>query len=129
MYASALTKDTQTYSRVCGKGNYHYESIQMNVQQNGAYSFDSNNTIITYGYIYKNDFDPWYLTENLLAQSNYSCGEYHFHLAAHLQVNTTYVLVVTTFDRNVQGEFSVLVSGPNNISLNRISEYLYFIVA
>jgi hypothetical protein len=127
MYASALTKDTQTYSRVCG-GNYHYESIQMNVQQNGAYSFDSNNTIITYGYIYKNDFDPWYPFENLLVQSNYRCGEYPFHLATYLQVNTTYVLVVTTFDRNVQGEFSVLVSGPNNISLNRISEYLYFIV-
>jgi hypothetical protein len=34
------------------------------------------------------------------------------------------VLVVTTFDRNVQGEFSVLVSGTNNVSLNRISEYL-----
>ncbi len=119
-----LTEDTQTYSRICGKGNYHYESLQVNVQKNGTYSFDSNNTIITYGYIYKNDFDPWYPTKNLLVQSNYSCGEYHFHLTTHLQVNTTYVLVVTTFDRNVQGEFSVLVSGTNNISLNRISKYL-----
>ena len=123
-YASVLTKDTQTYSRVCGRTNYHYETIQMNVQENSTYRFDSNSTIITYGYIYEHSFDPFNPTENLLTQSNYSCGGYHFQLATYLQVNKIYILVVTTFEPNVQGAFSVFVYGPNNASQNRISEYL-----
>jgi len=126
-YASVLTKDTQTYSRVCGRTNYHYETIQVNVQETSTYSFDSHSTIITYGYIYEYNFDPFNPTENLLAQSNYSCGGYHFQFAAQLQFNTTYILVVTTFESNVQGAFSVFVYGSNNVSLNRTSEYLYFI--
>ncbi len=126
-YESVLTVKTQTYCRVCGRTNYYYETIQVNVQENGAYSFDSNSTIITYGYIYKSDFDPFNPTENVISQSGYDCDGYHFRLATYLQANTTYVLVVTTFDPNVQGPFSVLVIGPNNVSLNRISEYLYFI--
>ncbi len=122
-----LTKDTQTYSRVCGRTNYHYETIQVNVDETSTYSFDSNSTIITYGYLYEDNFDPFDPTKNLLTQSNYSCGGFHFQFAAHLQFNTTYVLVVTTFEANVQGEFSVFVIGPNNVSLNHTSEYLYII--
>jgi hypothetical protein len=123
-YTSVLTKDTQTYSRVCGRTNYHYETIQVNVQENSTYSFDSISTIITYGYIYEYSFDPFNPTENLLSQSNYSCGGFHFQFATYLRRNMTYVLVVTTFQPNVQGSFSVFVRGPNNVSLNRISEYL-----
>jgi hypothetical protein len=121
-YASVLTKNTQTYSRICGRTNYYYETIQVNVQENSTYTFDSNSSIITYGYIYKNNFDPSHPTENLLTQSNYTCGEYHFQFSTELQVNTTYILVVTTFESNVQGVFSVFVYGVNNVSLNHISE-------
>ena len=123
-YESILTKDTQTYSRVCGRTNYHYETIQVSVQENNIYRFDSNNTIITYGYIYKDSFDPYNPTENLLAQSNFTCGRFHFELATYLEANKTYILVVTTFESNVRGEFSVLVYGSSNVTLNRLCKYV-----
>ena len=123
-----LTKDTQTYSRVCEGTNYHYETIEVNVEETGTYSFDSNSTVTTYGYIYKHSFDPFNSNENLLTQSNHSCGRFHFQFTTHLQFNITYVLVVTTFEPNVQGAFSVFVVGSNDVSLNRTSEYLYIIM-
>lgn len=95
------------------------------MQENSTYSFDSNDTIGTYGYIYEHKFDPFNPTENLLAQSKFTCSGYRFRFAAHLEVNKIYTLVVTTFYPNVRGPFSILVGGSNNISLNRTSEYRY----
>jgi hypothetical protein len=99
----------------------------VNVQENGTYRFKSNSTIITYGYIYKNDFNPSNPDDISLAHSKYTCDKYHFDFIAYLQINTTYILVVTTRDPNVQGNFSIIVTGPNNISLNHICEYFLFV--
>jgi hypothetical protein len=123
-----LTADTQTYTRECGRSSYYYETIEVNVQETGNYSFGSISNIQTYGYIYEDSFDPFNPTQNLLSQDGYGCGMYKFQFTTWLQVNTTYVLVVTTFFPNVQGNFSVHVIGPNNVSLNRTSEYFCFFV-
>ena len=93
------------------------------MKTNGVYSFNSNNTNITYGYIYENDFDPSNPTNNLLAESSISCRRYHFKFGTYLKINKTYILVVTTFEPYVQGEFSLFVIGPNNVSLNRTCKY------
>jgi len=120
-YTSELTKETQVYPRVCGQGNYHYETIQVKVEQNGSYAFDGNNSILLYGYLYEHDFDPSYPNENLITQSNFTCGK-HFHVGAYLQINTIYILVVTTFDPNIKGSFTLRAIGPNNITLDRIGK-------
>ena len=121
-----MTKETPVYPRVCGKGNYHYQTIQVTVQQNGSYTFDSNSTIELYGYIYKNDFDPSYPNENVLTQSNFSCGRFYFQFGDYLEVNTVYILVVTTLDPNVRGSFTLFVTGPNNVTLNQIGRVCLF---
>jgi hypothetical protein len=121
-----LTQDNQAYHRVCGKGNYYYETIQVKVYQAGSYGFNSNSSIAIYGYLYKNDFNPFNPDENRITESNFSCNGFQFYLAAHLQMNITYVLVVTTLDPNVQGEFSVIVNGRNNVDLNRTGKFLSF---
>ncbi|CAF0936812.1 unnamed protein product [Adineta ricciae] len=121
-YASELNAQTEVYSRVCGRTSYHYQTIEVNVQESGAYSFDSNSTIVMYGYIYESAFDPFNPTENVLSQSGYDCDGYHFHFATYLRANTIYILLMTTFHPDIRGSFSVLVSGPNNISLNRINK-------
>jgi hypothetical protein len=95
-------------------------------QETGNYSFGSISTIETYGYIYNDSFDPFDPTKNLVLQDGYGCGIYKFQLITYLQANTTYVLVVTTFFPNVQGNFLVHVTGPNNVTLNHTSEYLSF---
>lgn len=117
-----MTKDTPVYSRVCGKGKYHYEIIEVNVQQNGSYRFESNSTIELFGYIYRNDFDPSFPNENLITQSNFSCGKFHFQVGGYLEVNTIYTLVITTFDPNVRGSFTLLVHGANNVTFKQISK-------
>lgn len=124
-YTSELTASTQTYARICGNGKYHYEAIEINVQENGMYGFKSNNPNKTLGIIYKNDFDPSYPADNLLANSTSACVRYYFQFGIHLHINTTYILVVTTVDPYVQGEFSVFVIGPSNVSLNRTCKFLY----
>ena len=129
IYSSTLTKDTRTFSRICGRTNYHYETIQVTVQENSTYRFDSSSSIVIYGYIYEHSFDPFNPAENLLAQSNYSCTGFHFQFTTYLQVNKMYVFVVTTFAPGIQGPFSVFVYGPNNVSLNRTSEYCKIIVS
>ena len=119
-YTSELTKETQVYARVCGEGSFYYETIEIKVQHKGNYNFDSNSSILLYGYIYENSFDPSYPNENLLTQSNFTCGQYRFKIITDLQVNIKYILVVTTFSSNVRGLFTLLVTGPQNITLNRI---------
>ena len=49
-----------------------------------------------------------------------------FQLTTYLHNGTTYILVVTTFDSKIQGAFSVFVTGPNSVSVNRTSEFFYF---
>jgi len=114
-----LTKNNLVYARICGRGTYHYETLQINVEQNGSYTFDSNTSIRLYGYLYENSFDPAYAMENLITESNYSCS-HPFKLGSYLEINRIYILVVTTFDPNVRGVFTLWVSGPNNITLNQI---------
>ena len=121
-YMSELTEQNQVYPRVCGIGNYHYEIVHINVEQSGSYTFDTNTSILLYGYLYRNDFDPSYPNRNLLAQSNFSCGKFHFGLAEYLELNTRYILVITTFDPNVIGSFTLFVNGPHNVTLNRIDK-------
>jgi hypothetical protein len=125
MYLSQLTADSRTYSRDCRISNYYYETIQMNVDETNYYSIESNSSINTFGYIYKDSFNPFNPFEKLLLQNVKQCN-IRFRLVINLQVGSTYILVVTTYRPNVTGAFSIIVSGPNNVSLKRIGEYLCY---
>ncbi len=128
MYSSALTTSSQKYGRSeCQPSNYYYEAIEVKVIDTGYYGLSSKSTIDIYNYIYKNTFIPFKPTENLLSVDTGSCANGRLKLTTVLQANTTYILVVTTYSPNVMGAFSIIVFGPNNVSLNRISEYLYFL--
>jgi len=121
-YSSELTKENQVYPRICGKGNYHYETIQINVKYNGSYTFDTNTSLLLFGYLYENNFDPSFPNQNLLIESNFSCGQYHFQLGDYLKINHVYILVITTFYPNVRGSFTLLITGPHNLTLSRINK-------
>ena len=120
-YTSELTKENQVYPRICGKGNYHYETIRISVQQNGSYMFNSDTyiSIPLYGYLYESDFDLSHPNKNLLAKTNESCKNLQLKLGSYLEINRTYILLVTTFDPDVRGPFTLLINGPKNITLNR----------
>jgi hypothetical protein len=100
----------------------------VNAVTTGVYSLSGTSTVGIYGYIYKDNFNPLNPFENLRSENGVSCGDRQFMLTTILETGTTYILVVTTFSPNATGNFSIFVSGPNNVSLNHISEYLYYLL-
>ncbi len=92
------------------------------------YTLRSSSTI-TYGYIYKDSFNPFNPTINLLAGDYGRCFNDQFQLTIVLQANTTYILVVTTYFPNDTEAFSIFVSAPNNVNFNHIGEFLYYLVS
>ncbi|CAF4021345.1 unnamed protein product [Adineta steineri] len=121
-YSSELTTKSQTYSRDCQKSNYYYETIRMNIMKNGDYALGSNSSMDTFGDIYKDDFNPMNPFENLLLQNYRRCSRQNFKFIANLHTGTKYILVVTTRNPNITGNFSILTSVSNNITLNRHSK-------
>jgi hypothetical protein len=96
--------------------------MRMTVITTGLYSIWSDSTVDTYGYIYKDNFDSLKPFENLFSQHSGSCNVGQFKLIIDLQADTTYILVVTTYRPNMTGNFSIFVSGPDNVTLSPISE-------
>ncbi|CAF3917205.1 unnamed protein product [Adineta steineri] len=123
-YSLQLTTESQTYSRDCRKSNYYYQAIQMNVMETGYYALNSISSMNTFGNIYKDDFDPMSPFENLLSQDYRACGHQNFKFIAYLHAGTRYILVVTTSSPNITGNFSILTSGPNNITLDPYTQIL-----
>jgi hypothetical protein len=113
------------YIRDCIEPNFYYESIQVKVIETGYYTFLSDSTMDTYGYIYKDKFDPLNPLENLLSINDDGGSYFQFRLDIRLVVDMTYVLVVTTYDSRRTGEFSITVSGNNKVTLEHLSEYVY----
>ena len=124
--SSSLTVDSPTYYRDCEVPQCHYETMEIYVLSNGMYVlWGESNTIKTYGYIYKNDFNPLKPKENLLSQHDGSCNDGQFKLFVDLEINIRYVLVVTTHHSEETGNFSVVISGPDNVIVNHISKYCH----
>jgi hypothetical protein len=113
------------YIRDCIEPNFYYKSIQVKVIESGYYTFQSDSRMDTYGYIYKNKFDPLNPLENLLSINDDGGSYFQFRLDIRLFVDMTYVLVVTTYDSNRTGEFSISVFGKNKVNLEHLSEYIF----
>ena len=57
------------------------------------------------------------VTSNLLIQNDDCGGRQQFYMEYLLQFNLNYILVVTTWDSNVTGAYSIQVVGPAAVSL------------
>ncbi|CAF0735875.1 unnamed protein product [Adineta steineri] len=122
IYSSVLTEKHPTYSRIdCDLPNYYYEAIQMNVNESRYYSFNFNSSIDIHGYMYKENFYPSGPSMNLITKNVDSLGKNQFEFRIFLQSTTANILVVTTSIPNVTGAFSVVVSGINNVTFERLN--------
>jgi len=117
-YSSQLTIKNEIYSRICGTGNYHYETIELSVQLSGTYIFNSDSSILLYGYLYENNFNPLYPMENLIAENYFSFYD-SFQFGNYLEVKRKYILLLTTFEPNVKGSFTIGISGPKNVTFKK----------
>ena len=89
----------------------------------GSYLFLSGSNINTYGYLYKDHFNPLDPAKMFLAENDEGCENGQFQLIVDLECSGTYILIVTTYSAEVTGEFLIFGSGPDSITFNRISEY------
>ncbi|CAF0747170.1 unnamed protein product [Adineta steineri] len=121
MYSLALTANNQMYSpNFHYEPNYYYETIQIDVVTDGFYTIASNSSMHTLGYIYNDDFDPFYPSANLISHNLAGCSFKNFRLEVNLLFNVKYILVVTTRYADETGAFSIIVSGLTNTSIERI---------
>jgi hypothetical protein len=127
-HSSELTVNSPLYYRNCQIPKCYYETLEMIVNTNGSYVIWSVAEIDTYGYIYKDTFNPLKPSDNLLLEHNGSCNQGQFKFYIDLEINIRYVLVVTTYRPYTMGSFSIFVSGLNNVTVNRFSKYLYYFV-
>ncbi|CAF0818601.1 unnamed protein product [Adineta steineri] len=118
-YLSMLTENSQHFPQPFETGKHYYESIQINVNMSGLFIISSKSRSDLFGYIYKNSFNPLNPTENLLEVDDNGCSDNQFKLLIALEVNTKYILVVTTSQANVTGTFSIILSGPTKAVLER----------
>ncbi len=100
----------------------------MNVTANGYYNLGVDSSVNTSGYIYKNKFTPFNSSQNLVSNDYGTCIYPGFRPIGYLQANTTYVLVATTYSPNITGSFSILVYGPNKVSIKHLGEYIHVLV-
>ncbi|CAF1064361.1 unnamed protein product [Adineta steineri] len=120
-YSSSLTNNSQMYYRDCKKENFYYESIQVKVIKSGYYTFRVSGAIDPYGSIYNNKFNPLDPVDNLLNQDYAHNSDIQLKLDIYLDADIIYVLVMTTFDSKEVGEFSINISGRNEVNFERLS--------
>ncbi|CAF1391897.1 unnamed protein product [Adineta steineri] len=121
VYASELTKKSSQYWRDCTSSKSYYEAIQVNAHRSGLYTFVSKSNMNTYGSIYKDYFNPSNPLGNRYSHDNNSCNQKEFRFTVALEISIIYILVVTTFTSDTVGEFSIFISGPNNVDLKNIN--------
>jgi len=136
LYSSGLTlMHSQCYLENLLTSDYYYEPMQINVIQSGDYalsSVDSTDGVI--GYLYKEHFNEFNSYERLILGTSDTCPTDEFKIISELQSSVTYILIMTAGLKSSRsdGNFSILVSGPNNITFNPISmfhiESIFFII-
>ena len=77
----------------------------------------------TYGYVYRDMFDPFNPSRNQINKDFGGYGYGQFELNRILQTNATYILVISPTYTGVTGPFSILVMGAANVSFTRFGEY------
>ena len=99
-------------------GLYYYQAFLVRAYTSGSYSFISNSSLDTFGYLYIASFDPVNPNVNLIGSNDDGGGQSQFRIDVNLQYQVTYILIVTTFSPNVRGSFGVRATGPNALDLS-----------
>ncbi|CAF1445173.1 unnamed protein product [Adineta ricciae] len=113
-FSSEFNTHTRKYCRDYKRPHYHHRTFEINVKKSGIYAIWSRSEMDTYGYIYEDNFDPLQPFGNLIAQHGGKCNQHQLKFFIHLQENTKYILVVTTFYPNRIRNFTIFISSDNH---------------
>jgi hypothetical protein len=100
---------------------HYFTAIRLNVSTDGTYSFFSNSTIDSYGYLYNGSFNVSKPLLNVMLENDNSRGNRQFLIVAALQRNKTYILVYTTTLPLTTGRFQITICGPSIVDLGQLN--------
>jgi hypothetical protein len=121
--SSALTTKSQMYSQDCSQDNFYYDAFEIKVPETRYYTIWSSSNIDTYGYIYENSFDSLNPSENLWMKDDDGGSNGQFKFEIPLYVDTTYILVITTYYPKTPGEIKINILGLKDVTVKRHGEY------
>ncbi|CAF1461662.1 unnamed protein product [Adineta ricciae] len=122
-YSSVLTNGHPRFSRTLfNPRNYHYEAVEVTVHETDFYILTANSSVDLYGHVYKDDFHRFNPSKNLIAWFGKCCRKDQFKFTLELQANMKYILVVTTYDPNVTGPFSIITYGSHRLNLRLMGD-------
>jgi len=107
--------------RDCKYLDFYCEVIEIHTSEEGSYAITSNSTIDIVGYVYENDFVLFDLLVKQIRWQDDMHNNNQFRITLHRQMNTSFILIVTTKKAHEQGVFSITVKGPGNVSIRRKS--------
>lgn len=122
IYSSELFRNSSKYAWNCIIAAYYYETIRINVVENGFYTFGSRSKIVVYGFLYKNQFNPFDPSMNKIDEDRASGCYYNISMTSYLEKQATHILVITTQLTEKTGAFSIIALGPNNVTMKRSSK-------
>jgi hypothetical protein len=122
-YLSNLTTYSHKCNRIsdCRSLNFYCEVLEIHTREAGYYTITSNSTIDIVGYVYESDFILFDLNLNAIKLDDSSHYNDQFKIILRRQMNTSFILIVTTNNKSNQGVFSITVNGPSNVLMRRIS--------
>lgn len=80
----------------------------------------------TFGYVYENNFTLFDLTMNKIMHSDDDQCSSQFTITLYREIDTSFILIVTTQKQFEHDVFSIIVTGPSNVSMERIGTHNYY---
>lgn len=121
IYSSQLTSSNAIFARSGGFAtNYYYETIFVTIPMAGTYVVECTSTIDTFASVYYTTFNISNPATNLLGSvDDSSIDNWEFKFSIAYNSSDTMILVVTTYNPNVVGPFSISVSGPAKVGFTQ----------
>ena len=129
-YASSLTSSSPyvCYRGFCSAASYFIEPVLISVPVTGTYQLYTQSSMDTFGFLYQSVFDIRFFFVNLMGYDDDSNGNGQFKLQTTLQANTPYIILVSTYDPNVTGAFTLVGSGAGRLTLTRLTNLSKFLL-
>ena len=125
VYSSEFTLNSSVcYELLSIVANVYCEAIKIDVTETAQYTIVGNSKMKILGYAYENNFTIFDLEKHAIERSHYinNCDE-QFRIVLHRQMNTSFILVISTRYAFQQDKFSIVISGPSNVSIKKIGKY------
>lgn len=122
---SAVLTNAQGHQRYSGwtSVHYYYDRYRVIVPQSAYYTFTSaGGPLDAFGYFYSTVFSPNNSVGNLIGMDRNSSGTNQFKIHIALLSNFTYELVVTTFNPNRTGNYTINVYGLYPVNIQKIND-------